>query len=191
MIYAYFIYGHFILNIIVAIILLSMIVQAEQIDIVKACQEAIQNPQAQAQCSGLLRISEGVFIGGTIFVLLVELCTCLTDFSRSLLNYHALLVDCAIIIARYVKQLRSEKRQIRSSRMAARGSGFKLLSIRSNYAPLHDYYDTGLSEDGLVPEFNPYEHYPSDYSGLQSSEGSHGGLSRDEVPKGGEDEEQI
>jgi hypothetical protein len=55
-IYAYFIYVHFVLNLGVAIYLLYMIVHVSSTDQVKACQLAIQNTAAQAQCTGLLKV---------------------------------------------------------------------------------------------------------------------------------------
>jgi hypothetical protein len=79
MIYSYFLYAHFVINVIVATIFLWIITHTEQTDIVEACRGAIQNQQAQAQCTGLLHITEGVFIGVSTFVLLIELCMYIID----------------------------------------------------------------------------------------------------------------
>jgi len=72
--YAYFVYAHFILNVIVVVICLLMLAHDEKTDVVKLCQNAIQDPQAKAQCTGLLNITEDIFISVAAFVLFIELC---------------------------------------------------------------------------------------------------------------------
>jgi len=76
--------------------------------------------------------------------------------------------DCAIIVTRYVNQLRSEKGQLRASRSVARDSGFKLHSIKNVYSPIQGSDEIGMA-DYAPPrqsaEFDPYEH---NYSGLHN-----------------------
>ena len=93
--YAYFVSGHFILNIIVVIICIWMLAHDEKTDVVQLCQNAIQDSQAQAQCAGLLHITEDIFISVAVFVLLIELCKSIT---RSLIlleiDSHRLRLNC-------------------------------------------------------------------------------------------------
>ena len=70
--------------------------------------------------------------------------------------------DGAIIVTRYVNQLRSEKSSRRETRMLARPGAFKLLQIRKTsdgaYSKLPDEYSTAPYDE----EFNPYEYHPTD-----------------------------
>jgi hypothetical protein len=71
--YAYFLYLHFLINLGVAIWILSMIVHASNTDVVKGCQRLISSG-SQSQCTGLLKITTGVFLGVATLLLLLEVC---------------------------------------------------------------------------------------------------------------------
>jgi hypothetical protein len=72
--YAYFIYGHFVLNLVVAIYFLWAATNAANDNALKACQAAVEDPQAEAQCKKVLRATIGAFFGIVFLVLLIELC---------------------------------------------------------------------------------------------------------------------
>jgi len=130
-VYASFLYFHFLLNFGVAVYFLGMITHAANADIVKFCQDGLQDAQSKSQCTGLLRISKGVFWVVTLAILAIEL-------------------YCAIIVTRYVNQLRFEKQDVRSSRIMKR---------KSAYDAFHQRFTSGASDkEGLLQdEFNPYE----------------------------------
>ncbi|KAJ6593975.1 hypothetical protein B0H19DRAFT_1093110 [Mycena capillaripes] len=146
-IYAYFIYFHFVLNLGTAAYLLFEIVHVASTDQVKACQIAIQNTDAQAQCTGLLKIGLKVYAAVASVVLLVELYG-------------------AIIVARYLNQVQREKRNIRASRMSQ--GAFKMGPAGGRYSTIKgDDHDSiplrpaSLAtprghEDGHE-DFDPYE----------------------------------
>ncbi|KAJ7680399.1 hypothetical protein DFH06DRAFT_1162931 [Mycena polygramma] len=143
-IYAYFIYIHFVLNLGVAIYLLYMIVHVSSTDQVKACQLAITNPSAQAQCTGLLKVGLGVFSAVASVVILSELYG-------------------AIIVARYLNQVQREKRNIRASRMS-RGA-FKMDPAGGRYSTIKDDDRDSIplhparrpDSPRAQEEFDPYE----------------------------------
>ncbi|KAJ6625573.1 hypothetical protein B0H10DRAFT_1782783 [Mycena sp. CBHHK59/15] len=139
-IYAYFIYAHFLLNLGVAIYLLYMIVHVSSTDQVKACQEAIKNTGAQAQCTGLLKVGLGVYGAVAGIVLLTELYG-------------------AIIVARYVNQVQREKRNIRASRMSQ--GAYKMGT------PAGGRYSTLIRDDDDIPLRSPGKSFRSDPEGLE------------------------
>lgn len=158
-IYAYSIYVHFVLNLGVAVYLLYMLVHVSTTDQVKACQLAIQNTAAQAQCTGLLKIGLGVYGAVAAIVLLSEMYG-------------------AIIVARYVNQVQREKRNIRASRMSQGAS--KMGPPLGRYSTLKDddqdgmpLHSKGLSAPRNHEEFDPYEEvagpdYRTSYSAYDS-----------------------
>jgi len=73
-IYAYILYGHFVLNLGVAAYLLYEIFRVTHNAEDLACQTAIKDPQAQGQCEGLLAIARWIYVVVASIVLLVELC---------------------------------------------------------------------------------------------------------------------
>lgn len=83
MIYAYFIYAHFLLNVGIAAYLLWMITHVASTDIVKGCEQGLKNMQSQDQCTGLLNIAKEVYFVVASLVLLIELCMSafILDFS--------------------------------------------------------------------------------------------------------------
>jgi hypothetical protein len=71
--YAYFLWAHLLVNLIAAIYVLSMIVHATNTDVVKGCQRLV-SAGSQSQCTGLLNIATGVFVGVAVVLLVIELC---------------------------------------------------------------------------------------------------------------------
>jgi hypothetical protein len=73
----------------------------------------------------------------------------------------SLCTDGAMIVARYVNQLKSQKRTARASRMTGSESGFQLVPRGLRYSTLPDGQDTGLLYSPYTPqtarEFDPYE----------------------------------
>ncbi|KAG5220252.1 DUF1746 domain-containing protein [Salix suchowensis] len=159
MIYAYFTYFHFVLNVGVAIWLLWLVTHGTENAAANACQRTIQNQDAQNQCIGLLKIAKGVYIGIALVVLLAELCKSLLARSFiSLLTMRCDATDGAIIVARYINQIQREKRGARASRMSTSNeSAFKLVpqrGVRYSSVPGGQHV-THLSYDG-TKEFDPY-----------------------------------
>ncbi|KAJ7497368.1 hypothetical protein FB451DRAFT_229139 [Mycena latifolia] len=170
-IYAYFIYVHFVLNLGVAIYLLYMIVHVSSTDQVKACQLAIQNTTAQAQCTGLLKVGLGVYGAVASIVLLTEMYG-------------------AIIVARYVNQVQREKRSVRASRMSQ--GVFKMEASGGRYSTIKGDDQDGIPLHSKGPstttlhqeEFNPYEEVAgpdyrasySAYDGMPASADSEHGI---------------
>ncbi|KAF4599811.1 hypothetical protein EYR40_006913 [Pleurotus pulmonarius] len=120
----------------------------------------IQNPDAQNQCIGLLKVAKGVYIGIALVVLLAELYG-------------------AFIVARYVNQIQREKRGARASRMSTSNeSAFKLVpqrGVRYSSVPGGQHI-THLSYDG-TKEFDPYREVgtpPLDASAIAGRSFSYG-----------------
>ena len=162
-IYAYFVYGHLIINVIVAIYFLWMVTHTTRTDLVKACEDAIEDGRAEAQCKGLLRVTIGIFFGAIFLVLLIELCA----FASIPLCFAVILTIClppdgAIIVTRYVNQLRSEKSSLRESRMLTRPGVFRLLQIRKTSDGAYNKPSDESSKTPYDEEFNPYDYHPID-----------------------------
>ncbi|KIK67371.1 hypothetical protein GYMLUDRAFT_37478 [Collybiopsis luxurians FD-317 M1] len=152
-IYAYFIYVHFLVNLAVAGFFLYVISHFSSTAINKACLDTIKNSGAQSQCSTFLSDFRTVYIVVALLVLLIEL-------------YGAL------IVARYVHQIKTEKSTARSSRMilldrAGRGRSSMMPGFdgTARYSKLSADQEDDVS---LIPknetmpaypagEFNPYE----------------------------------
>jgi len=140
--YAYFIYVHFILNIAVAGYLIFMVTHFSTNAQVKACQGTIKNAQAKDQCTGLLSIAQGVYFVVVAFVLLVEM-------------YGAL------IVTRYVNQIKNEKRSARASRMESEEAFSLVPKGKNSRYSAHSGFQTRdiISPDPRqsTQEFDPYE----------------------------------
>ncbi|KAH9171978.1 hypothetical protein EDB89DRAFT_1036650 [Lactarius sanguifluus] len=95
--YAVGLYVHFLVNLGVAGYLLSVVLHATSKDTVTLCQHAIDNTQAQDQCSSLFNTIRGTYAALASVVLVVELYG-------------------AIVATRYVYQVRGEKREARMPR---------------------------------------------------------------------------
>ncbi|KAF5380443.1 hypothetical protein D9615_004473 [Tricholomella constricta] len=144
-IYTYFIYVHFLLNIGVAGYLLYMVTHFSKNATVKACQETIQNQQAKDQCTGLLKVTRGIYVVVAAIVLLVEL-------------YGAL------IVTRYVNQVKNEKRSARASRLDNEEAFSLVTKGKDPYSSLPDGQDRGRAFTSLQvysgesgEEFDPYQ----------------------------------
>ncbi|KAJ3856229.1 hypothetical protein EV368DRAFT_32868 [Lentinula lateritia] len=180
LIYTYFIYVHFVVNVAVAGFFLYVVLHFSSTAITKACDDTVKNAGAQAQCTGIFSDFKTIYIVVALLVLFIEL-------------YGAL------IVTRYVHQIKTEKSTARTSRMvlldrAGRSSGGR--------SPMMPSFDRGrysaLSEDqgddiSLIPknlvhnttpstaEFNPYEdaEHPR-FPSYQAGPSSH--TAHDEAP---------
>jgi uncharacterized membrane protein YozB (DUF420 family) len=72
--YAYFTFGHFILNIAAATYLLYVVAHFSTTTTGNACQAIIQNARDKDQCIASLTIAKWVYFVVTGIVLLIELC---------------------------------------------------------------------------------------------------------------------
>lgn len=67
-------------------------------------------------------------------------------------------LDCALIVTRYVNQLRYEKRDVRRSRMIQRQSAYDAFHRRFSSATSEGVAESNKEGQGLLhEEFNPYE----------------------------------
>ena len=74
MVYTYFLYIHFILNLIVGIYFLVSVRESNRQQLVDYCSEAFANTSMESSCSGLMSVSTYVFIAIVSALLLLELC---------------------------------------------------------------------------------------------------------------------
>ncbi|KAJ3808984.1 hypothetical protein F5876DRAFT_44847 [Lentinula aff. lateritia] len=158
LIYTYFIYVHFVVNVAVAGFFLYVVLHFSSTAITKACDDTVKNAGAQAQCTGIFSDFKTIYIVVALLVLFIEL-------------YGAL------IVTRYVHQIKTEKSTARTSRMvlldrAGRSSGDDIFLIPKNLV-----HNTTPS----TAEFNPYEdaehpRFPSYQAGPSSY------TARDEAP---------
>ncbi|KAF8070510.1 hypothetical protein FPV67DRAFT_1487667 [Lyophyllum atratum] len=140
-IYAYFIYVHFLLNLGVAAYLLYLVTHFSSSAAVKACHETIQNQQAKDQCTGLLKIARGVYFAVASIVLLVEL-------------------YLALVVTRYLNQVKNEKRSARASHMHNEESFALVSKGKGRYLSLPGGQDQGNPSPSFPAyseqEFDPY-----------------------------------
>lgn len=139
-IYCYFLYVHFLINVGVGSFLIWKINHTTTVDISVACQKAITNTDAQKQCKGFLNTTQGVLNGIIVLVLLIELCTSeFASLGRELFSTNTRVVaDGVLIVTRYMRQLKSEKRQnqfARSSFLLNRGGYSSLNKEDFDYTP--------------------------------------------------------
>lgn len=120
-IYAYFIYIHLLLNVIVGIYFLLTIRQSNRQQIVNECYAVLANNPSQSNCQSLMNISTYVFIAVVSFVLLLEL-------------YGAL------IATRYLSTLTKQKKVEHSRRLG-------LYHTVANNLPRHSRDPSGMSDD--------------------------------------------
>ncbi|TFK25680.1 hypothetical protein FA15DRAFT_755597 [Coprinopsis marcescibilis] len=136
--YAYILYVHFVCNIGSAAYLLYAIVEFQRRFDKEACQDTIGNTVSgtQEQCSGFLRLTKTVYIVVAAVVLFLELYG-------------------AIIVTRYLNQVKREKQAVKESR-ANLDNAFRLKSLNHqglSYEPLNLNEPLDAQE-----EFNPYVH---------------------------------
>jgi len=166
MIYSYFLYVHFIANVVVAAYFLWVIDHASHADVVTACENGIKDPNAQDQCTGLLEFTKTIYIALASVVLLIELYG-------------------AIIATRYVRQLRNEKRV----RLAMRSGAYRAEPKSQRYQSLSDECELYLQQQPRkphgVPAFEPYvEHRPHSPAAVPSIAEESVTLHEEEHPSG-------
>ncbi|KAG2750263.1 hypothetical protein P692DRAFT_20832044 [Suillus brevipes Sb2] len=120
-IYAYFVYIHLLLNVIVGIYFLLTIRQSNRQQIVDECYAVLTNNPSQSNCQSLMNVSTYVFIAVVSFVLLLEL-------------YGAL------IATRYLNTLTKQKKVEHSRRLG-------LYHTVANIPPGHSRDPSGMSDD--------------------------------------------
>lgn len=116
--YAYFLYIHLVVNIAVAGYFLYEVTSLQSSAVLHACENTVQDAGAQEQCKGLFDTVVGVYAGVVSVLLLIE-------------------AYGALIMARYVHQIKNEKRVAR----VARASRLSALSSRSNSGFASANYD--------------------------------------------------
>jgi hypothetical protein len=92
--YAVGLYIHFLINVIAATYILSVILHTTHTDADTVCQTLLKNQQSKDECNSIFDATRGLYAGTASFVLIVEL-------------------YAAILATRYVYQLRGEKREAR------------------------------------------------------------------------------
>lgn len=107
--YAYFLYIHLVVNIAVAAYFLYEVTSLQSNAVLHACENTVRDAGAQEQCKDLFDTVVGVYVGVVGLLLAIE-------------TYGAL------IMARYVHQIKNEKRVAR----VARQSRLSALSSKSN-----------------------------------------------------------
>ncbi|KDQ57528.1 hypothetical protein JAAARDRAFT_207055 [Jaapia argillacea MUCL 33604] len=140
-IYTYILYGHCVINIMIASFFLWMVNHASPADLTRACDQFSQDPNAPDAsvpdpCPSLIKVAPGIYAGVAAFVLLVEL-------------YGALVATW------YLNQLKREKRISRTSRgIINRNSDVPLLSNprQSRYASLSSIDGAYLPQPFTPPE---------------------------------------
>lgn len=75
MTYAYFLYAHLVLNVIVGIYFLVTIRKSNRQQLVDQCAAVFVDTSTELDCTRLMNISTYVFIVGVACLLLLELCT--------------------------------------------------------------------------------------------------------------------
>ncbi|TDL24313.1 hypothetical protein BD410DRAFT_820447 [Rickenella mellea] len=144
-IYAFFLYFHFLLNFGVAAYLLYHVTRAANTDIVKACQQGLRNDGSKNACKGLLNFTKELYWGLSSLVLAIE-------------------AYGAILITRYVNQLKDEKKKGRESRMALRQSAYEAYHKRFSTTTSETTIVGSDSESLLTKEYSPYEENSLPYS---------------------------
>ena len=74
MIYAYFLYVHFVINLIVGIYFLVTVRQSNRQQLVNYCSEVFVDTSVESSCARLMNVSTYVFIAIVAALLLLELC---------------------------------------------------------------------------------------------------------------------
>ncbi|KAG2148362.1 hypothetical protein BD769DRAFT_1659881 [Suillus cothurnatus] len=137
-IYAYFVYIHLLLNVIVGIYFLVTIRQSNRQQIVDECYHVLANNQSESNCQSLMNIPTYVFIAVVSFVLLLEL-------------YGAL------IATRYLNTLTKQKKVEHSRRLG-------LYHSVANILPSHSRDPSRMSDD--IELLRPRDSSGTTYSSL-------------------------
>lgn len=116
-IYTYFLYFHFVLNLIVGIYFLVTVRASNRQELVDYCAKVLVNTSAESSCAQLTSVSTYVFITIVAALLLLELCRspCLCIFAFG--DHFFCCKDAILIATRYVYRLRMQKRDDRSRRL--------------------------------------------------------------------------
>ena len=170
MIYAYFLYVHFVLNLIVGIYFLVTVRASNRQELVDYCAEVFVDTSVESSCTSLMSVSTYVFIAIVAALLLLELCEsrCFRGFALADLF---LLQDGVLIATRYVYRLRIQKRDDRSRRLGY----FHALSTPDTQSSRHTRQasdniellraqestgDPQDFEDGVVLDIRPQSYMP-------------------------------
>lgn len=76
MMYTYFLYVHFVLNIVVGIFFLVTVRASNRQELVNYCAEVFTDMSVESSCSRLMSVSTYVFIAIVAALLLIEFCEC-------------------------------------------------------------------------------------------------------------------
>ncbi|KAK7053327.1 hypothetical protein VNI00_003953 [Paramarasmius palmivorus] len=148
-IYAHIIYVHFVINVAVAGYLLYVITHFSSTAVEKACQGTVVDAGAQDQCAGFFKTARGIFVGVAAIVLITEL-------------YGAL------IVARYVRQIKGEKKTARQSRLSVmKENDIRMRNRNSSRS-------SGLPPVDFSQDFDPYGEV-GNHQGVPASRGTFGG----------------
>ncbi|KAI9437704.1 hypothetical protein H4582DRAFT_1957092 [Lactarius indigo] len=190
--YAVGLHVHFLVNLGVAGYLLSVVLHATSKDTVALCQHAINNTQAQDQCSSLFNSIRGTYAVLASVILVVELYG-------------------AIVATRYVYQVRGEKREarmprhIRGESVGAGGRlipGFVRYDDESGTKLYSPYYYPPVEGQGHARRSSAYSLASADFEGATPmglydppsaglpGSSYHGDLDFEEGYKDGEQEEE-
>ncbi|KAG1765506.1 hypothetical protein EV702DRAFT_1151814 [Suillus placidus] len=140
-IYAYFVYIHLLLNVIVGIYFLVTIRRSNRQQIVDECYMMLANNPSQSNCQSLMNVSTYIFIAVVSFVLLLEL-------------YGAL------IATRYLNTLTEQKKIEHSRRLG-------LYHAVANITPRHSRGPSGMSDD--IELLHPRDSSGTTFSSLGGS----------------------
>jgi len=150
--YAYFLYGHLLFNIAVAAYFLWVVTHFSQTAAYRGCVDSIRSSESEDQCVDLLKVVKGLYIAASTIVILIE-------------GYGA------IIVARYVNQIKGEKRVTRNLRTLAEENELGLRVRSKHSAAALDGADRGL----LHPagrKFDPYADAPRGAHSTESADTS-------------------
>ncbi|KAJ4002113.1 hypothetical protein F5050DRAFT_1559297 [Lentinula boryana] len=160
LIYTYFIYVHFIINLAVAGFFLYVVLHFSSTAIGKACDDTVKDAGAQAQCTDIFSDFKTIYIVVALLVLFIEL-------------YGAL------IVTRYIHQIKTEKSTARTSRMilldrAGRSSGAEFNPYEDTEHPRFPSYQAGPSS------YVAYNEAPTSEEGYGGGSWTHQQISQDE-----------
>jgi hypothetical protein len=149
-IYTYFTSGHLILNIATATYFLYVVAHFSTNASGKACQTIVQNPHAKHQCI-VPTIPKWVYFVATVIVLLVELCASVFSIV-SVPNPYREWLDGALVVGHYARQLKSEKRFARRSRIVDKEAMRLVYQEKGpRYSSLPDARSKGLTAQVYMP----------------------------------------
>lgn len=159
MLYTYFLYVHFVLNIIVGTYFLVTVRKSNRQQIVDYCASVFAGTSAESNCTGLSGISTSVFIVIVVVLLLLELCESFT-YPPCLCQLVFFPQDGTVVATRYVYHLRMQKKDGRSRRLgffhALSAPPFKHTCQPSDNIELLHPRDS-IASYSTVPYVDPYD----------------------------------